>query len=81
MTKTDMDTAFSFIDKHRNRQKIRIALYAGEPLVHYDIVRYAITKARKRYADNVEFSVSINGMLFNSERIDWFVEKVNSSAS
>ena len=54
---------------------IKIFFYGGEPLLKYELVRYAVEKACELWGDDVSFTVSTNGTTLSKERIDWLVSK------
>lgn len=69
----DIDEIIAFIDSFTSKRPIRLFLYGGEPLLKYDIVQYAVDKARKRWDNDVSLTVSTNGTTLTKERIDWLV--------
>lgn len=73
MDSSGIDRILTFIDSFTSKRPIRLFIYGGEPLLNYDMVQYAIEKARKRWNNDVSFTVSTNGTTLNRERIDWLV--------
>lgn len=73
MSHTDIDDFFNFISELSPKHPFRIAFYGGEPLTRYDLVQYAIEKARKLWNDDVTFSITTNATLLTKDRIDWLI--------
>lgn len=73
MSTEDIDRTLSFIHKNAKGDNLHIAFYGGEPLVNYDVLRYAIAKAKEMWQETVSFSITTNGTLLNDERIEWFI--------
>lgn len=73
MTAEAIDEIFTFIDSFTSRRPVKIFLYGGEPLLRYDLVKYAIEKGQESLGDNVSFTISTNGTTLSEERIDWLV--------
>lgn len=68
-----VDEIFAFIDSFASRRPIKLFIYGGEPLLNYNLVEYVIDKARKRWNNDVSFTVSTNGTTLTKERIDRLV--------
>lgn len=68
-----IDKIFTFINKFTSKRPTKIFIYGGEPLLNYNLVQYAIGKARKLWNNNVSFTVSTNGTTLTKERIDWLI--------
>lgn len=51
-----------------------IGFYGGEPLLNYDVIRFAIPYAKTLFNDNVVFHITTNAILLSKEIIDFFVE-------
>lgn len=75
MSTEDVDEVLLFIHQNIATPKFYIAFYGGEPLTNFQVLKYAILKARKLWGNDVELSVSTNAVLLTPERIDWFVEQ------
>lgn len=73
MDPDSIDEIFAFIDSITNKRPIKIFIYGGEPMLNYNLVQYAIDKARKLWKNDVSFTVSTNGTTLTKERIDWLV--------
>lgn len=73
LTSRDIDVIYNFIQQITENRHLRIAFYGGEPLLQYQLIQYAITKGRERWSDNVDFSISTNGLLLTDEKIEWLV--------
>lgn len=73
MDSCDIDEILAFIDSFTSKRPIRIFIYGGEPLLKYEVVRYAIEQARELWKNDVEFTISTNGTTLTRERIDWLV--------
>ena len=39
--------------------------------MQYQLIQYAIIRGRERWGNNVDFSISTNGVLLNNEKIEW----------
>ena len=74
MTLGDVDEALEFIRQFASKEPVRIAFYGGEPLLHYDIIQYAIGKAQAIWGDQVSFSITTNATLLTTERIRWLIQ-------
>lgn len=74
MSREDIDRTLSFIRKNAKDENLHIAFYGGEPLVNYDVVQYAISKAEAIWHEAVSFSITTNGTLLSEERIEWFFD-------
>ena len=75
MSTQDIDEVFEYIQVHRTKDTLKIALYGGEPLTNFSTLRYAILKARVIWDNAVEISISTNGVLLTKDKVDWFVEQ------
>lgn len=73
MVKEDVEDIYDFIDKMTSIHPLHIAFYGGEPLTHYDLVQYAITKAEERWSEDVIFSITTNATLLSVEKRDWLM--------
>lgn len=69
----DIDSIFTFIDTLSPDREIRISFYGGEPLLNYQLVKYAVNTGYDRWGDRVTFSISTNGTLLTPHVIDWLV--------
>lgn len=68
-----IDEILTFIDSFTSKRPIKLFIYGGEPLLNYNIVQYTIGKARKKWDNDVSFTISTNGTTLTKERIDWLV--------
>lgn len=75
MSIEDIDEVYMFIQKLLRKSKFYIAFYGGEPLTNFQVVKYAILKARKLWGNDVELSISTNAVLLTPEKTDWFVQQ------
>lgn len=73
MTCSDIDDIFNFISGLSSKRAFRIAFYGGEPLMHYNLVQYAIEKASKLWNGEVTFSITTNATLLTKDKIDWLI--------
>ena len=71
LTGRDIDVIYDFIQQIAGNRRLRIAFYGGEPLLQYQLIQYAIIRGRERWGNNVDFSISTNGVLLNNEKIEW----------
>lgn len=74
MNQGDIDDIYLFIKKMSIKYPFRIAFYGGEPLMHYNLVQYAIKKGYDLWHDNVTFSITTNATLLSKERADWLIK-------
>lgn len=65
-----------FFERNTKTKKVSVGFYGGEPLLHYDKVKYAIERTRKynRKGQEVNLQLTTNGYLLNDEMIDYFAE-------
>lgn len=70
MSKQDLDEVFSFIQETVENKEIKLAFYGGEPLLHQDLLRYAIDKAHTLWKYRISISVSSNATLLTPVLID-----------
>ena len=73
MNRSDIDVIFNFISGLSSKRAFRIAFYGGEPLMHYNLVQYAIEKASKLWNGEVTFSITTNATLLTKDKIDWLI--------
>lgn len=73
MTRSDIDDIFNFISGLSSKRAFRIAFYGGEPLMHYNLVQYAIEMASKLWNGEVTFSITTNATLLTKDKIDWLI--------
>lgn len=69
----DIDSIYTFIDALSPDRDIRISFYGGEPLLNYQLVKYAVRTGYDRWTGRVTFSISTNGVLLTPYVIDWLV--------
>lgn len=74
MSANDIDEVLMFIQEAAKNENVKLAFYGGEPLLHFDLLRYAISKAREIWGQKVTISVSSNATLLNPNIIDWLFE-------
>jgi uncharacterized protein len=51
-----------------------IAFYGGEPLMNFDVIKFAIDYAKNIYHGEIVFSITTNAILLTEKIIDYFVE-------
>lgn len=73
LTSDDISDIYDFIRKMSNKKHIRVSFYGGEPLLHYQLVQYAITKGQELCDNCIGFSISTNGTLLTKDKIDWLI--------
>ncbi|MBQ2980153.1 MAG: radical SAM protein [Bacteroidaceae bacterium] len=73
MDSRGIDEILAFIDSFTGKRPIKLFIYGGEPLLNYNLVKYTIEKSRKRWSNDVSFTISTNGTTLTKERIDWLV--------
>lgn len=61
-----------FAEHNRLNPDGHISLYGGEPLIHFDLVKYAVEYARIRCGTKpISFSISTNGTTLRSDILSW----------
>lgn len=73
MTRSNIDAIYEFIQQHASKRPLYIAFYGGEPLLHYDLLKYAIDKGKERWGSEVSFSVSSNATLLSESKAEWLI--------
>lgn len=73
LTRSDIDDIFNFISGLSFKRPFKIAFYGGEPLMHYNLVQYAIEKASNLWNGEVTFSITTNATLLTKDKIDWLI--------
>lgn len=65
------------INQAKDRDRVNVVFFGGEPLSNYPLIRQLVAYAEPRAAEVgkvVDFSLTTNGTLLNEEMIDWFNE-------
>lgn len=73
MNCNDVDEIYNYIKKHTLKKPVRLFFYGGEPLLYYNLIKYAVNKAREIWNENILFTISTNGTTLTKDRIDWIV--------
>lgn len=68
-----VDAIFDYVESNTNKRPLRFSFYGGEPLTHFSLLQYAVSKAECKWGNQVSFSITTNAILFTPERIDWLV--------
>jgi uncharacterized protein len=64
-----------FCERAINSDQPYITFYGGEPLKRFDLIRETVEYVKKKYSKNrYGFNLTTNGILFNKENIDFFIE-------
>ena len=69
------------IDQSDNRKNLEVDFFGGEPSLNFEVVRGVISYARSlenRYNKNFRFTITTNGVLLNSESIDYLNENMSN---
>jgi uncharacterized protein len=76
---------FLFDISGEKEKSCRITLFGGEPLLHFELVKFVIDYARKKaaqYDKNIYFGITTNGTLLDDENSDYLLnEKVDVTFS
>ncbi len=79
--KMQLDTAIASFElllrQARDRDRINVVFFGGEPLSNYPLIRQVVDYAEPRAAregKTVDFSLTTNATLLNQQMIDWFNE-------
>lgn len=72
---TDIDEIYDFIQSVTSKLPIRIAFYGGEPLLHWDFIKYSVLKGKQIFGDDIIFSVSTNGTVLNHQLTEWLIRE------
>lgn len=75
LDRNGIDSILQFINENIKKRPIRVAFYGGEPLICYDLLKYAIKEAKLKFGEDVTFSVSTNSTLLSEDKIDWFINQ------
>jgi uncharacterized protein len=67
-------TKLETIHRRYPGRKPCITFYGGEPLLNYELVRSVIEYANTQYGNNIIYSISTNGTLLSSERLQFLIE-------
>jgi uncharacterized protein len=73
LTEGCMDRILDFIKANRKTGPVIIGFYGGESLLEFNLIQYCVEKAEAIWNKNVSFTLSTNGVLLNSNKIDWLV--------
>lgn len=69
------------IERSLNRRNLEVDFFGGEPLLNFDVVKKTIEYARKiekKYNKNFRFTITTNGMLLDSEKIQYINENMSN---
>jgi uncharacterized protein len=79
MTPSVIRHSIDFLLEHSgNLDRVTLVFFGGEPLLNFKRIRDAVNYAQKRslaYGKEVEFSITTNGTLLNTENIDFLQDK------
>lgn len=73
MTVSTIDEIHEFIRLSNTQPSIWLGFYGGECLLEYDLIKYCVVQAKRRFDKELRFFLSTNGVLLDAEKIDWFV--------
>lgn len=72
---SDIDEIYDFINSFTTKRPIRLAFYGGEPLLHWDFIKYSVLKGKQMFGDEIIFSVSTNGTILSHQLTEWLVRE------
>ncbi len=75
MESSDIDEIYGFIMNFSVKRPLHIAFYGGEPLLQFPLIQYAIRRGQELLGNEVLFSITTNGTILTSEKIDWLLEQ------
>lgn len=74
--------ALDFIVKNSgHRKNIEVDFFGGEPLMNFEVVKQLVKYGRsieKDYSKNFRFTITTNGMLLDSDKIDFINENMDN---
>ncbi|WDV45029.1 Cys-rich peptide radical SAM maturase CcpM [Clostridiaceae bacterium M8S5] len=63
------------INNSRDEQVINVGFYGGEPVLEFDLIKKCVLYAEEiAEGKDIEFSITTNGTLFNTEVIEFFMK-------
>lgn len=75
-------SAIDFLIAHSaGRHNLELDFFGGEPLMNFDVVKQTVAYARsqeKQYNKNFRFTITTNGLLLNSENIDFINREMSN---
>lgn len=76
MTFETAKKAIDFLIAHsKDEERINIGFYGGEPILEFDLIKKCILYAeRASEGKEIDFSITTNGTLFNSEIVEFFMK-------
>lgn len=70
----DIGNLLKFISTHiEEKETIYFNFFGGEPLLAYDIIKKIVEAMLIFYDNNVQYSLTTNGLLLNNEMISFFI--------
>jgi uncharacterized protein len=72
-TESRIDRILDFIESSHKAGPVIIGFYGGESLLEFKLIQYCVEKAETIWSKDVSFTLSTNGVLLDSKRIDWLV--------
>lgn len=69
------------IENSHNRKNLEIDFFGGEPLLNFEVLKKTIDYARekeKKFNKNFRFTVTTNGVLLNSEKIEYINKNMHN---
>lgn len=79
--KTGMNAVEFLMKNSQNRKNLEIDFFGGEPLLNFETIRNIVINTRrleKEYGKNVRFTLTTNGILLDSEKIDFINENISN---
>ncbi len=75
MTREVARAALDFlVEQSQNRKNLEVDFFGGEPLINFDVVRYAVeygTELAQKRGKNIRFTLTTNGYALDEEKIDY----------
>lgn len=69
------------IEKSLNRKNLEVDFFGGEPLLNFDVVKKTVEYAKKiekKHNKNFRFTITTNGILLDSEKIEYINENMSN---
>lgn len=81
ISKKVLDQTLNFMDSviKDNEESINVTTHGGEPFIAYDMIKYFIQEARRRFP-KIQFSMTTNATLLTDEKIEFIMENYKSFA-
>lgn len=67
MSKETLKKSMSFFNSVSNKERNSITFFGGEPMLKFDLIKYAVDLNRSVYNNKFKFNITTNGTLFNEE--------------